>query len=158
MAKRKCKGKTKAGKACKAAPLKGKDVCLAHADEKDRVSTGFGVTGGRPRKPRVVDVVRERIEEDMDEWYAVLIEARSAMRSVVVGNGPSAYVAEVPDHPTRLRAFAEVMDRAYGKPKQIAELSGPGGGPIEHGPFDLSKLDDEELREFRRIVDRAQHG
>lgn len=130
MAKRRCKAKTKAGKRCKAAPLKGSDVCLAHSDEKTRVATSFQRGGGRPRKPRVVDVVRERIEAEMDEWYAVLIDARQATRAIVVGQGEYATIEHVPDHPTRLRAFAAAMDRAYGKPKQTAEISGADGGPV----------------------------
>lgn len=126
-----CKATTKAGTPCKAKPLKGKDVCIAHSDKKARDATGFGITGGRPRKPRVVDVVRERIEADMDRWYTVLVEASEATRTVVVGSGDNAYIEQVPDHPTRLRAFAEAMDRAYGKPVQATEVSGPDGGPIE---------------------------
>jgi len=60
---------------------------------------------GRPRAPRVVDVVRGRIEQDFDRRYRVLVEAREAEHAVVVGSGPSARIEMVPDHATRLRGL-----------------------------------------------------
>lgn len=126
MATRDCKGVTKSGKQCKAVPLKDTDYCLAHADEKTRVATGFGAKdrgNGRPRKQRVVDVIRERIEDKVDEMFAILWEAAHAERAVVVGNGPQAYVEMVPDHPTRRAAVAELLDRGYGRPHQSSEVT-----------------------------------
>ena len=49
----------------------------------------------------------------------------------------------------RLRAATIVLDRAYGKPVQSTEISGPQGGAIQH---ELAGLSDEELE---RIVARA---
>src|SRR6516164_7783437 len=66
MARRRCKSKTKAGRQCRAAPLKGRDVCLAHSDGETRSSMQFvgGQPGsGRPRKPRVTDEMRRLVEE-----------------------------------------------------------------------------------------------
>ncbi len=37
----------------------------------------------------------------------------------------------VPDYALRLRAMPEALDRAYGRPKQATELTGPGGRPAE---------------------------
>jgi hypothetical protein len=45
----------------------------------------------------------------------------SAERAVVVGTGPKARLEFAADHPTRLRAVAEALDRAYGKPTQPVE-------------------------------------
>jgi hypothetical protein len=59
-----------------------------------------------------------------------LYEARKATRHVVVGNGPTAHVEEVPDIPTRLAAAKEVMDRTHGKSKQVNEITGADGGPL----------------------------
>lgn len=126
MAKRDCKGDTRSGKPCKAAPLKGSDYCLAHADEKTRVATGFGAKdagNGRPRKPRVVDVILARIEDKVDEVFDVLWEAAHAQRAVVVGSGPTAFVEMVPDHPTRIAAARELLDRGYGRPHQSSEVT-----------------------------------
>lgn len=35
------------------------------------------------------------------------------------------------------------------------EVSGPGGGPIQHEHFDLSKLSSEQLSELERLVESA---
>lgn len=133
--KRRCKGTTRAGKACSAYPLTDSDFCLAHSDEERRASVGFtgeaGKLGGRPRKPRVVDVLREKVEDEIEEWLEPLYEARKATKHVVVGNGPTAHVEEVPDIPTRLAATREVIDRTHGKARQSVELSGADGGPVK---------------------------
>lgn len=158
MSDRRCHAITKAGKACKAHPVSGSDFCLAH-DETAREIARFGGLqpgAGRPPAPRVVDVIRERIEEEMDEWYQVLLDARDASKPVMVGHGEDAYVVDIPDHGVRLAAFREVMDRAYGKPKQATELSGPGGGPIAVGAVDLSRLSDDELRQVVELTDRCR--
>ena len=59
---------------------------------------------GRPRKPRVVDVIRERIEQDMEPVIAALVDALSASRGVVVGAGESAELELIPDHAARIAA------------------------------------------------------
>lgn len=136
-----CTATTKAGEPCKAKPLKDTDRCLAHSDEATRTSMNFqqGPRPGRPPNPRAVDVLRERLDAELDEWLAPLYEARNATRHVVVGNGPSAHVEEVPDLPTRLAAFREMMDRVHGKPKQTQELSGSVGLTLA----DLASLADD---------------
>jgi hypothetical protein len=131
---RRCTATNKHGNPCRSWALKDQRFCLAHADQQTKASRGFGGVqegGGRPPKPRVVDVLRERIEADIDKWFAVLTEARDAERAVVVGNGPQAYLEMVPDAGTRLAAFREAFDRVYGKAKQTTELTGADGGPLE---------------------------
>ena len=124
MSKRACHGTTKTGRPCKAAPLHDSDCCLAHTDEETRLSTGFGAPGtGRPRNPRAVDVLKERIEAGIDEVLKPLWDALTAERAVVVGNGPTAYVESVKDHPTRIAAVRELLDRGYGRPKQATEIT-----------------------------------
>ena len=124
MAKRACTGTTKQGQPCKAAPLHDSDHCLAHTDEQTRLSTGFGAPGtGRPCNPRAVDVLKERIEAGIDEVLKPLWDALTAERAVVVGNGPTAYVESVKDHPTRIAAVRELLDRGYGRPKQSSEVT-----------------------------------
>ena len=179
MAKRKCKGKTRAGKACKAAPLKGRDVCLAHADRETREKTGFRADNGRQGRPRLVrpsEIAQQLIEDNAlaiqrPFWRALgydVVKRDDGTFELVEDSGGGAklhatfegevLVSTFDDLGAMQKAANELMDRAYGKPKQATEVSGPDGGPIEHAPLDLSKLSDEDLREFRRIVDRAQHG
>lgn len=159
MTARRCLGITKAGTPCKAAPLKVTDHCLAHSDAETRGSVGFtpeaGKLGGRPAAPKAVDLIRERVETEIEEWYSVLIEARDAQRAVVVGSGEHAEVEYVPDHTVRLAAFREAMDRAYGRPKQAQEVSGPDGAPLVAG-FDPKRLTADELRNVVSLVGRAR--
>ncbi len=156
--KRACSGATKAGKPCKAAPLKDRDVCLAHADLETRESTGFvpdNGFGGRPKNPRAVDVLRERLEAELDEWFAVLIRARDAANVKVVGEDEAGPItAEIPDHMVQLRAFTEVFDRVYGKPRQSTEISGPEGGPVRTAGDapSLDKLSPGDLRDYLALV------
>lgn len=133
MSKRTCTAKTKKGTACKAVPLTDCDFCLAHAPEDVRESTGFGGSqpgSGRPPTPRAVDVLRERIESDIDEVIDPLWAALGADSGVVVGNGKDAFVEMLPDHKTRIAAARELLDRGYGKPKQATEITSPDGGAL----------------------------
>jgi hypothetical protein len=79
-------------------------------------------SAGRPAKPRVVDLVRERIEAEIDEWLKVLEDAREAVSTIVVGTGPNARTVVVPDFSARLKAFQVAFDRGYGRPKQTADV------------------------------------
>lgn len=129
----KCTSTTKKGAPCKAAPITGTDKCLAHADEKVRETIGFGGSqpgAGRPKNPRAVDVLRERIERDIDKVLDPLWDALDATNGVVVGNGASAEVEILPDYRTRIAAARELLDRGYGRPKQQTELTGADGGPV----------------------------
>jgi hypothetical protein len=125
MSRRKCQARTKAGKPCKATPLKGSSTCLAH-DEKAREKAGFGGAqegAGRPANPRFTDLLRSEVQERAREVFAPLIDGLTATRWVVVGNGPSAHVEEVPDIPTRIGAAREIMDRVEGKPRQTSDVT-----------------------------------
>jgi hypothetical protein len=143
-----CKAMTKAGKPCKAPSLKEKEFCSAH-DPDTPPSARFGshaqareagLLGGRPRKPRVSEVLRERFEEEADEYYAVLREAREAMEPYTVGWGEDAHIEMVPDHKVRLKAVEVAFDRSYGRPKQATELTGADGGPLLLSIADLASL------------------
>jgi hypothetical protein len=134
--KRKCQGTTTVGEPCGAVPLKPGTVidgvtvsgqwCRQHDEDLpssaklDRVRSP-GQMGGRPRKPRAVDVLKEWMEANIDETLAPLKEGLSAMKSVVVGQGPTAHVETVPDVPTRMAAARELLDRGYGRPKQTVD-------------------------------------
>jgi hypothetical protein len=59
-----------------------------------------------------------------------LVDALTADRGVVVGQGESASVEFVPDHDARIKAARELLDRAYGKARQALEVTGDDGGPL----------------------------
>lgn len=125
-----CTGTTRKGAPCRGNALKGRDVCIAHADDVTKESLRFGgaqAGAGRPKTPRAVDVLRERIERDIEKWLKPIEDALTAERFVGFDDGEAVYAE---DHATRLRAAAEGFDRAYGKPKQISEVSGPDGAAI----------------------------
>lgn len=142
----------KTGRPCRAWPLRGTTRCLAHSDAEARDSVGFVAAngkGGRPRAPRVVDVIRERLEARADAVIDVLWDGLEANRGVVVGSGEFAQLEETPDYASRLAAAREILDRAYGKPTQATEISGPDGGPVamvDPGDARARKLVGELLR------------
>jgi hypothetical protein len=98
---------------------------MGHQPREVQQSRGFGGAqpgAGRPPKPRVIDVLRERIEADIDKWLKPLEDGLAAERMVVARNGE--IVGSEPDHAIRLSAFREGMDRSHGRPKQSTEISG----------------------------------
>lgn len=144
MGERRCTAKTKAGKPCRSTSVRDNGLCFAHQPEEVRESHGFGGPqpgAGRPRSPRVVDVLRERIEADIDRWLQPLEDALTADRGVVVGDGPHARVEFVPDHGKRLKAQEQAFDRAFGRPTQ----------PVMR---DESQTVDEQIRRYLAEMDR----
>jgi hypothetical protein len=69
-----------------------------------------------------VDILKERIETDIDKALDPLWEALTAARAIVVGNGPTAYVEMAADHLTRIAAVRELLDRSYGRPSQSSNV------------------------------------
>lgn len=113
--------------------------CFAHIPAEKRELWGieeFGTNSNKDenkkqfRRPRFLDSLRETVENEVAEFMAPYREAMSAEKPVPVGNGRYARVEMVPDHRTRIQAVEAIADRAFGKPKQVQEISGPGGGPI----------------------------
>lgn len=157
MSERSCKATTKKNAPCRAAPLSDSDFCLAHADPETRSKTGFipnNGKGGRPKNPRVVDVLREALEQDADLILGVYRDAMEATRAVVVGNGPSACTEIVPDYATRVKAADAYQDRVIGKPKQTQELTGAGGDPLPLGV--LVPSDRDFQREVAEVLRDAE--
>lgn len=126
---------------------------MAHADEETRASARFGGPqegGGRPRKPRAVDVLRERIEADIDRWLKPLEDGLTADRGVVVGDGPTAHVEFFEDHRTRIKAHREAFDRAFGKPTQPTREEKTGDAldrEIERLLTEVERLTEELAKE-----------
>jgi hypothetical protein len=116
----KCGETTKTGAICGRNTIDDLAVCLAHAPAEVRALRGFtpeaGKLGGRPAKPRVVDVLRERIEEDAERVLRPFFDALDA----------ASRGGDDPDHAIRLAAARDLLDRGYGKPRQgtDVEISG----------------------------------
>jgi hypothetical protein len=69
-----------------------------------------GKLGGRPPNPRAVDVLRERLEANVD-----------AILNPLFGMATSAEAESV-----QLAAIREVLDRGYGKPRQGTDVEVSG--------------------------------
>lgn len=130
MAKRRCKGKTKAGKRCKSPPLKGTDFCLSHSSKATRGKLSFGgsengAKGGHAKRvPRLTEILTERVEERADEIMDKLFAGLDGERALVVGTGPNARVEVHPDQEMVLKTVREIWDRMEGRPKQATEFKG----------------------------------
>jgi hypothetical protein len=159
MAKARCKGKTKAGKACKSPPIKGEEYCLSHAPKALRAKLGFGgpengAKGGHAKRvPRLTELLCAEVEERAEEIIEKLFSGLDAHRAVVVGTGPKARLEFAPDPDLALKTVREIFDRHDGRPRQAVELSGEGGGPVE-----LEVPTDAVARSTKaaKVLDRAR--
>ena len=94
---------------------------------------------GRPKgsKNRATSEARARLSELASEYSDAALDALAH----VAKHGESANA--------RVSAACALLDRGFGKPVQISEISGPDGGPVEtyqDGPtLDASKLTNEAL-------------
>lgn len=149
-----CTGTTKKGLPCTAWPLKGRDVCMGHADRETQASAGFGGSevgklGGRPALPKPTDLARQLMERHAAAMLRPHFKAlglyleddgstRAIDGAVVVHNGEA---TSIEDLGAQIAAAERLWDRVYGKPKQATELS----GHVEHAVTGLEGLSDAEL-------------
>jgi hypothetical protein len=154
-----CTATTRKGQPCKAHPVLGTDKCMAHQDDETKESQGFGGAqegAGRPRRPRATEVLLQRIEEDIDMVIGPMFDALVADRGLALNvRGGGMEIGYIPDHETRLRAARDLLDRAYGRPRQALEVTGEDGGPVLTSGIDLSGLSAEELRALRELLGKA---
>ncbi len=99
---------------------------------------------GRPRQPRVIEVMRERIEQDIDRILRPYFDAleEAVLHATFEG---SVIVSDVPDLGARIAAAEKLLDRVYGKPRQAMEHSGPDRGGV---PIELSAEGSKAVHEF----------
>lgn len=138
-----CGAPTAAGPPCTGkksiVKVKGKryqlKTCVMHAPEAIKkelgVTSGAKFGSGRKKQLSPHAVLRQRIEADIDKYLKPLEDALTAMKAVVVGNGRSAHIQEVDDLALRIKAVNDILDRVYGRPKQITEVTGTDGAPME---------------------------
>lgn len=139
-----CGQTTKAGHPCPTVcpkvTLRGKKyqlkTCIPHAGQAIQKELNFGQGGptpgcGQKKRPNPHTILRERVEADVDRYLKPLEDALVAMKAVVVGNGGSAHVQMVEDLGLRIKAVNDILDRVYGRPKQVTELTGTDGAPLE---------------------------
>lgn len=147
---RRCAGKAKTGKRCRAVALKGRKHCRAHDPELEPAER-FGTpeqaalagAADKPRTPRPRELMLQRV---LDEVDAVLAPYFEGLRATDADGRP--------EFRTRLRAAEALFDRLYGRPKTSTEISGPDGAPlrVEDPRLDLSKLSEQQLDELEGLV------
>jgi hypothetical protein len=134
------------------------DFCRGHdPDIPDNARFGShaqakaaGEQGGRPRLPTPTDIARRLIEANelvlLRPYYLALgydvklgpdgPELKSIPGGGVKVHGESKeghiVVSDHLDLGAMQEAAERLWNRVYGKPKQSTEITGPGGGPIEH--------------------------
>ena len=127
-----CTGLNRRGEPCGAPARKGTDRCSAHtADLPDSQRFGSvaqaneaGKLGGRPRRPREIELIQEVADEFKDELRAVYSDGITATRAVIVGmDGGEQRVEYVPDHQQRLATAREIQDRLHGRPRQTMDVN-----------------------------------
>lgn len=153
--RRRCQAKTKRGTRCQAAPLRGRKYCSAHDPDlpdstrfgSKEQATRAGQLGGRPRNPRPHEVLRERIEADIDRWLKPIEDALEHGRPVVIWDARAGRheIQMVADPALALKAMQIAFDRVYGRPRQQVELTGEDGGPVR---LTDETFADPELREL----------
>jgi hypothetical protein len=149
MARRRCKSKTKAGRRCRAAPLKGRETCSAHdrmrPDEDRFGSPLFSARAGasaKPHKPHPHDEMLRLAEEHARVILAPLFRTlglelhddgtvSSCPGAVIIAKHEGkVFPSEVPDLAAQMAAARDLLDRVYGRPRQALELAGADGAPI----------------------------
>lgn len=140
---RTCGETTNAGNPCSAKcgtiVVKGKryqlKTCTMHASAPIKKALGIHHSQykgqGRKKNKTALDLVRERIEGEAERYLQPLEDALTALKAVVVGNGASAHLEYTEDLALRVDTAFKILDRVYGRPKQITELSGTDGDAIE---------------------------
>lgn len=154
-----CPSMTSAGNPCphkcQVVDIKGRryklKTCLMHSS--DAIKDAVGVLNpprgkvGRKKKQTVSQVLRQRVEAEVERYLQPLEDALLAMRAVVVGNGGSAHIEMVEDLNTRIKAVETILDRIYGRPRQTVEHSGPEGDSIS-----VTVPNDEERKQALAAV------
>lgn len=155
-----CSSLTVAGRPCpnpaQIVTIRGKNyklkTCLMHSSEAVRDELGLlhpprGKVG-RKKKQTASQILRDRFEAEAERYLKPFEEALEAMKAVVVGNGASAHIEFTDDIALRLKAIESMLDRIYGRPKQVTELTGADGDAIEV----TVPSDDERKQALARVL------
>jgi hypothetical protein len=129
---RRCKATTKAGEPCRSPSALSNGFCVSHqrlAEEPipDKNGELFGSPEqvkraqrdrGSLKFPRLQEVVERELEAKCEEIVKAHLEGLIATRTHVDAKGGE---HTSPDHDTRWRAAASLLDRALGKPSPSAD-------------------------------------
>lgn len=129
-----CSGTHVTGRPCRGWAIKGTGLCMGHQPKEIQMEYGFDPANGKGgrRKPNALEIMRVRVEAEIDEILKPFFDGLTAEKALAVSGGykEAGYVEYVDDPAIRMKAAEALLDRVYGKPKQTTELSGPDGGPV----------------------------
>jgi hypothetical protein len=167
-----------APRGCRAHAVKGTDFCLAHSGRESQELVGFGGSqpgAGRPKLATPIQVAQRLVEDNVTVLLAPSFRTLG-FEIVNEGNGPELRrlegggaklfgtqqstgeirVSEHDDLGAMQNAAEKLFDRVYGKPRQMTEISGPDGSPVQvASTFDLSRLTVGEKRELLELLEKA---
>jgi len=172
-----CTHTTRAGHRCRAAPLKGRKTCLAHADEKTRENTRFGGRqpgAGRPPKAKPPDAMRALLDECAEIvlrpffralGYDVLVCADGSLTlAELKGGGAKLYgrsrggrivLSPYDDLLAQINAAEKLLNRVYGRPKVQADSAGETDDRVPSARrINLAELTNDELATLEAIRSR----
>lgn len=165
--RRRCKGKTKAGKRCSRAPLTDQDYCIAHAQRKEKDSRGFGGAqpgSGRPRKPTVTALLQERAAGRADVIDALYERGMTGLKLVAKYEG-EVHVSDVDDVVGMIGIVERYLDRTEGKPSQSLNVHADIDASEAAQPVSIVAVDasDPEIRRLahdlvKRLAGRPGTG
>ena len=150
MGKRQCKGTNKQGQPCGSPPVHESDYCLSHGG-KDWQSVGFGGAqpgAGRPPNPKPLEIMRERVEAEVDALLEPYFRAvKGAMLYGTQQRTGEIRLSEFPDIGARINAAEKLFDRVYGKPTTQADIT----AAVD---VNLNLVTDDELRDAAATLRR----
>jgi hypothetical protein len=158
----KCKALNKQGEPCKSPSVRADGYCNAHSSLPMANGEVFGspeqtrtsATGVSKRYPKLTEIVEREIEAKAADIIQAHLEGLRASRLHVDAHGGE---HEHPDHDTRWRAAAALLDRALGKP-------GPGDGEMANPnvSVNIALVTDPAMREraaeLRRSIAATRPG
>lgn len=125
--KRGCTSLTRQGQLCNAQAVRDSGLCMGHQPKDVQRQKGFGgpqAGAGRPPAPRAVDVLRGRLEAQVDRVLAPFFDALDARMAMTVRKEDGSERVELlVDHNTRMRAASALLDRVYGRPRLTMDVS-----------------------------------
>lgn len=140
-----CTTHRKDGKPCMAPRVKGTLFCVNHKwmdasyplpvpelQPEGLTTTDRKVISAVRSSTRksMIEEMRAFAELDPKRIFKPLFDGLEATRMVYDRSSGDNVLSEIPDWPTRFRAFELLTDRLYGKPKTSVEHTGAEGGPI----------------------------
>jgi hypothetical protein len=77
-----------------------------------------GVSGNPGGRPKMLPEVKEMLLKATVDAARAQVDALTATKLTISGNGEQSFAEVVPDHATRLKASNDILDRMHGKAAQ----------------------------------------